>query len=169
MTKCTTILDLHQATHLPPQCKRFLMTKAMQSRCAGRRSGAGPARHRHGWGGRVPGRAWRSVALREPTPVDGVSWLHPIREIDWRERQSRRHHQGWQRPCTTAAHRGRVELPIPATRQQGHADQGRGRRHGQPARTLYRIREAEAAILSATIAVMKEGLLKCKKMRNRDN
>jgi hypothetical protein len=60
------------------------------------------------------------------------SWPHPIREIDWRERQSRRHHQGWQRPCTTAAHRGRVELPIPATRQQGHADQDRGRATGSP-------------------------------------
>ena len=58
------------------------------------RGGAGPARHRHGRGGRVPGRAGRSVALREPAPADGVSWPHLVREIDRRERQARRHHQG---------------------------------------------------------------------------
>jgi Transposase len=89
--------------------------------------GAGAARHRHGRSGRVPGRAWRSVALREPPSVDGLSWPYPVREIDRGERQTRWHHQGRQHACTTAAHRGCVELPIPATRQQGHADQDRGR------------------------------------------
>ena len=43
------------------------------------------------------------------------------------KRQTRWHHQGRQHACTTAAHRGCVELPIPTTRQQGHADQDRGR------------------------------------------
>src|SRR3954447_9569475 len=70
---------------------------------------------------------WRSVALREPPSVDGLSWPYPVREIDRGERQTRWYHQGRQHARTTAAHRGCVELPIPATRQQGHAGQDRGR------------------------------------------
>src|SRR5712672_1680376 len=64
---------------------------------------------------------------RLPPSVDGLSWPYPVREIDRGERQTRWHHQGRQHACTTAAHRGCVELPIPATRQQGHADQDWGR------------------------------------------
>ena len=70
--------------------------------------------------------------FENPAPADGVSWPHSVREIDRRKRQARRHHQGRQHPCTPAAHRGRVELPIPATRQQGHADQDRGRATDSP-------------------------------------
>ena len=85
------------------------------------------------WSGRS--RSWPSLAIchaSRTAPVDGVSWPHPVREIDRRECQARRHHQGRQHPCTPAAHRGRVELPIPATRL--YCRPGSGPRHGQPAR-----------------------------------
>src|SRR4051812_7601930 len=105
------------------------LEQAMREAVSGtsHRGSAGDAWHRHGRGDRVPGRAWRSVALREPPSVDGLSWPYPVREIDRGERQTRWYHQGRQHACTTAAHRGCVELPIPATRQQGHAGQDRGR------------------------------------------
>ena len=62
----------------------------------------------------VPGRDWRSVALREPAPIDGLSWPRSVREIDRRKRQARRHHQGRQHPGTTACWsrpRGATAIP----------------------------------------------------------
>jgi transposase len=75
-----------------------------------RRGSAGHARHGHGRGHHIPGRAWRSGALREPAPGDGVSGPHPVREINGRERQARRHHQGRKHPRPPAPRRSRMEL-----------------------------------------------------------
>jgi transposase len=54
----------------------------------------------------------RPVALRQPAPIDGLSWAGAVGAFQRCQRQARRPHQGRQWRRSPAADRGRVVLPL---------------------------------------------------------
>jgi len=76
--------------------------------------------------GDVRGGDRRCAPLRQPAPVDGVPWPHPLRAFDRRDRSTWRPHARGQSARPTRARRRRLDLPLSSPCQRDPAAPARG-------------------------------------------